>query len=143
MQNDNDELEILRRELRLTRIFCMVSSAVTLCLLAGIIILSSRVKPVYEFMKEAGPVLEQASKLDVDAFNETLNRMNESLGQVDWAQLSDTLNSLDVDAINNALENLDMEEFSKTLANLNNVADALKDLSSKFSSLPSVFGITK
>lgn len=141
MQNDNDKLELLRKELRITRIFCILSSVLTVCLLVGIILLLGMMKPVYKFMEEAEPVLVQASKLDVETFNDTLGQMQEAFGKVDWEQLSDSLNSLDVDAINNALEGLDMEEFSRSMTNLNDVIETLRDLGAKFNALSSVFGM--
>lgn len=136
----NDKLEMLRKELRLTRIFCIISSVLTICLLAGVVVLCIGLRPVNEFMRKAEPALEQLEDLDVDTLNTTLEQVNISLEQVDWEQLSDSLGKLDVDAVNEALEGLDTEEFSRALENLNNATDMLKGISEKFGSIISFFG---
>ena len=97
----------LKRELRLTRIFCGISSMLTICVLLGGILLFKEVQPVFEFMQQAQPVMEQLSQLNVDEINLTLEQVNATLGNVDWEQVAESMNELDVDAINEAIEGLD------------------------------------
>ncbi len=136
--NEN-EIMHLRKELRMTRIFCMISSVITFCLLAGMILLFNSLRPIYDFLEKAEPILEEASMLDVDTLNDTLEQVNTSLEQVDWEELSRSLSQLDVKSINEALENLDTEEFSEALENLNEAADTLKGLGEKWQSFSSLF----
>lgn len=138
--NDTSVLNSLRKELRLTRVFCLISSILTVCLLISVIFLVNRLQPVYQFMEDTQPVLARIAELDTAAVN-TLEQLNVAVGDVDWEQLSGSLGKLDVDAINEALENLDTEELTITLKNLNDAVDTLKNIGDKLSSLPAVFGI--
>lgn len=139
--NDTDVLNSLKKELRLTRIFCLISSFLTVCLLIGGIFLVNQLQPVFQFMGEVQPVLAEIAELNVDTVNDTLEQLNAAVGDVDWEQLSDTLGQLDVAAINEAVENLDTEELTVSLRNLNDAVDTLKSIGDKLSSLPAVFGI--
>lgn len=138
MENENI-IETLKKELKFTRICCMVSSILTVCLLAAVIILFTKLQPVYEFMNTAKPVLEKAAEIDVDTLNKTIGTLNETMGEVDWESLSESLDALDVEAVNKLIESYDPEEFSRTLDNLNSAIEMIGTLSQKFSSFSSIF----
>ena len=120
----------LMRELRFTRIICMISSFLTLCLLAGGILLFGKVQELAEICR---PVVEKVSELDVESLNDTMDNINASLETVDWEQMADALGELDVEALNSAIEGLDTEELSKSLKNLNDAVDKVQEISDMMS----------
>lgn len=133
-------MEDIKRELRLTRFFCIVSSILSVCLLAAVVFLVISLQPVFTFMEDTKPALEQLSKLDIDALNRTLEQVDTSLEQVDWEKLVDSLERLDVEAINEAIRNLDTKELSIALEKLNKTTDALEAFGERLGSLSSLFG---
>ncbi|MDE7322056.1 MAG: hypothetical protein K2N73_04890 [Lachnospiraceae bacterium] len=119
----------LRRELIFTRIMCMITSVLTILLLAGGVYLFGQVQTI---AKQVQPVMEQVAAVDVENVNETLRQVRNSLEKVDLQEAADTLkqavntlNGVDIEALNSAIEGLDTEELSKTLANLNDAVDSL------------------
>lgn len=120
----------LMKELKFTRIICMISSLLTLCLLAGGILLFGKVQELAEICR---PVVEQVSKLDVESLNDTMDHINTSLETVDWKQVADALEELDVEALNSAIEGLDTEELTKSLKNLNDAVDKVQEISEMMS----------
>lgn len=118
----------LMKELKRTRIICMVSSFLSLCLFAGGILLFGKVQELTEICR---PVAERVSELDVASLNDTLDHINASLETVDWEQVADALGELDVDAINSAIEGLDTEELSESLKNLNDAVEKIQEISEK------------
>lgn len=143
-QDQMQILEKLRKELRTTRIFCAISSVLTLLLLVGgciaVVIAQDYAGKVQEYAEEVTPVIEQLAKLDVEEFNLTMENVNTSLQSVDWEQVAASLEALDVDALNEAIENLDTEELTEALKNLNDVSATLRVVGDKVSSWTSVFG---
>lgn len=127
----------LIRELKITRIACIISSALMLCLLAGGVFLYGRVQEIAEM---CDPVLEKVSALDVESLNRTMDNVNASLEEVDWEQVAAALGELDVEAINSAIKGLDTEELNKSLKNLNDAVEKIKEISEKLSSFSSLFG---
>ena len=132
--------ERLVRELRITRICCVVTSLLTVCLLVGGVLIFGRLQPVFEFMEEAKPVMAQIEELDVEEFNTTLKQVNTTLDNVDWNQVTDSLGQLNVEAVNNAIEGLDVEEFSKAIENLNKAAATIESLGERLNSFTALFG---
>jgi len=143
-QDQMQILEKLRKELRTTRIFCAISSVLTLLLLAGgcfaVVVAQDYAVKVQEYATEVMPVIRELSKLDVEEFNLTMENVNASLQSVDWEQVAASLEALDVDALNEAIENLDTEELTEALKNLNDASDKLRTIGDKMSSITSVFG---
>ena len=133
-------MEDIKKELRLTRLFCIISSLLTVCLLAAIVFLIISLRPILSFVEDTKPALEHMSELDIDALNGTLEQVDIALGQVDWEEVSDSLKQLDVEAINEAIRNLDTGELSTALENLNQVVAALEAFGEKVGSLSSLFG---
>ncbi|MDE5697312.1 MAG: hypothetical protein K2I96_07885 [Lachnospiraceae bacterium] len=144
-QTESEKLiKKLRRELVFTRIMCLVTSVLTILLLAGGAYLFQQVKVI---MVQVQPVLDQAAAVDVENVNETLRQVRISLENVDLAQVAETmeqavetLNEVDIEALNDAISGLDTEELSRTLANLN---DAVESLQKVENSLNSLFGKKK
>ncbi len=120
----------LMKELKFTRIICMISSILTLCLLAGGILLFGKVQELAEICR---PVVEKVSELDVKSLNDTMDNINASLETVDWEQVADALGELDVEALNSAIEGLDTEELTKSLKNLNDAVDKVQEISEMMS----------
>ncbi len=127
-------LKKFRRELAITRLMCIVTSILIVCLLAG---------GVY-VLRQVQPVLEQAAAVDVENINETLSQVKSSLENVNlkqaaetMQQVAETIESVDLEAWNNAIDGLDTAELSKTLANLNDAVESLRQIEA---SINSVFG---
>lgn len=135
MENNNNEIVVkqLTKELRMTRIFCIISSLLTVCLLAVGFLIWVAITPVVSVIQEAQPVMEQLSGLDVEEMNHTLEQVNVTLESVDWQQVSEALEALDVETINEAIAGLDTEEMTKAVENLNKVASMLENWSNKWS----------
>lgn len=127
----------LIRELRITRIACIISSVLTLCLLAGGVFLYGRVQRITETCE---PVVEKVSALDVESLNRTMDNINASLEEVNWEQVAAALEELDVDALNSAIEGLDTAELTQSLKNLNEAVEKIREISDKLSSFSSLFG---
>ncbi len=151
-QMPENSLEQLRKELRITRVVCIVSSVLTSALLLGGIFLYGQMRPVLELAKENGPMIEELAELDIESVNMTLEQVGNTLGSVDWKevsnaiesvdwqQVSDTIGELDVEAFNNAVEDLDTKEFSKAIERLNKVIDVLEGWGDKLGSIKGIFG---
>lgn len=127
-------LKKFRRELAITRVMCIVTSMLILCLLAGGIYV----------LRQVQPILEQAAAVDVENVNETLSQVKSSLENVNleqamdtMQQVAETMESVDLEAWNNAIDGLDTAELSKTLANLNDAVESLRQVEA---SINSVFG---
>ncbi len=151
MENMTADSTILQltKELKLTRIICMISSVLTLCLLAGGGLLFGRVRKLEEYCE---PVVEKVAELDVESLNSTLAYINDSLAAVDWEQVADSLGELDVDAINSVIERLDVDainsaiegldtrELTEALKNLNDAVEKIREISEKMSDAASRIG---
>ncbi len=120
----------LIKELRFTRIVCLISSVLTLCLLVCGILLFGR---VHRIVAVCEPVVEKLTAIDVERLNSTMDYVNASLAEVDWEQVAEALGELDVEALNSAIEGLDTKELTEALANLNTAAEKLKELGDKLS----------
>ena len=131
-------IQRLIRELKITRIACIIVSVLTLCLLAGGVFLFGRVQRMAEICE---PVVEKISALDVESLNRTMDNVNASLEGVDWEQVAAALEKLDVDALNAAIEGLDTAELTQSLKNLNEAVEKIRELSEKLSSLSSLFSV--
>lgn len=128
----------LIRELKITRIACIITSVLLLCLLAGGVFLFGRVQRMAEICE---PVMEKVSALDVESLNRTMDNVNASLEGVDWEQVAEALEKLDVDALNSAIEGLDTAELTQSLKNLNEAVEKIRELSEKLSSFSSLFSV--
>ena len=127
----------LIKELKITRIVCIITSALTLCLLIGGMFLFGKVQKIAGICE---PVVEKVSALDVESLHRTMDNVNASMEEVDWKQVADALEKLDVDALNSAIEGLDTTELTQLLKNLNEAVEKIREISDKLSSFSSLFG---
>lgn len=79
--------EKLIRELRITRIFCVISCVFTVGLLAAGFLVFKQMQPMFQMIEDMEPAMEQFMALDVDAFNNAIR-------------------GLDTEALSKAVENL-------------------------------------
>ena len=151
-QMTENSLEQLKKELRTTRIFCLISSILTGMLLVGGILIYTQIKPVLDVVKDATPIVNELAKLDINSVNTTLEQVSGTLesvdwegvsiavGSVEWQEVSETISGIDVEAFNKAVEDLDTKELSKAIERLNSVIDALEDWGEKLGSIKGLFG---
>ena len=110
MQENHENLEKLRKELRMTRIFNSITSVLLICVLIGGFIIFSKMQ---DYMDTAMQLVEE---------------------------LSAQLKQLDMDALNEAIAGLNTEELSKALENLNDAAETLENFSGSIKNFFSKFG---
>lgn len=110
MQENHQNLEKLRKELRMTRIFNSITSVLLICVLIGGFIIFSKMQ---DYMDTAMQLVEE---------------------------LSAQLKQLDMDALNEAIAGLNTEELSKALENLNDAAETLENFSGSIKDFFSKFG---
>lgn len=130
-------LEKLRKELRTTRIFCAISSVLTLLLLIGGCV---AVVIAQDYAAEVTTVIQELAKLDVEELNLVMENVNAFLQSIDWEQVAVSLEALDVEAINAAIEKLDTEELTEALKNLNDASEKLREVGDKMASFALLFG---
>lgn len=127
--------EKLIRELRNTRIFCIISCVLMVSLLVGGFLVFKQVQPIFQVFENLEPAMEQFAELDVEEVNNTLKQVNATLESVDWQQMSDEVSQLDVDAFNDAIKGLNTEAISKAVENLNKAAAVMEKWSNAFGSI--------
>lgn len=110
MQENHQNLEKLRKELRMTRIFNSITSVLLICVLIGGFIIFSKMQ---DYMDTAMQLVEE---------------------------LSAQLKQLDMDALNETIAGLNTEELSKALENLNDAAETLENFSGSIKNFFSKFG---
>jgi len=128
MQDSAQILKQLRKELRVTRVFCVLSSILTIFLLVGGLLVVAKAQ---DYAEKVNPVIKELSKLDVEEFNDTVENVNTTISSVDWELVSAKIDEIDVEALNKAVEDLDTEELSETLTNLNDAVAVLKSVGEK------------
>ncbi len=110
MQENYQDMEKLRTELRMTRIFNIITSLLLICVLMGGFMVFREVK---QYADAAMPFVEK---------------------------LAVQLEQLDVDALNEAVAGLNMEELSEALENLNNATETLENFAATIKNFFSKFG---
>lgn len=108
--NSQEEMvDVLRKELKMTR-WCNMAVLVLLgMVLVGGIFLANRLLPVAEAVKEMQPAIEKIEQLDMETLNQKIEQ-------------------LDIEGLNKITEELDAAELSETLKNINEAAAALKEV---------------
>jgi len=158
----DDSLEGLRKELRITRIFCGIASVLLVCVLLGGALMFGKIQ---DYAKQTQPLVDKLAEVDYRVLNETMSSLNTSLNEIDWAvlseqlseidwkrlsedigaidweALSEELSELDMDALNEAIAGLDTKELSTTLKNLNETAEAMKNFSDAWKGFLAKWGI--
>ena len=127
--------EKLVKELKATRIFCIISCLLTAGLLIGGFLVFKQVQPVFQMVEKIEPAMEQFMALDIEEVNETLEQVNATMESVDWQQMSDAVGELDVDAFNDAIQGLNTEAISKAVENLNKAVATMEKWGNAISSI--------
>jgi len=130
-------VEKLRKELRVTRIFSMISSILMICIIVGGLLICNAAKG---YVEQVWPLIEQLETVDFAAIDETVKTVDKSLNAVDWEYMSEQLSKLNVDAINEAIAGLDTQELTKALENINSAAETLQNMSGSLKAFTSKFG---
>lgn len=86
------------------------------------------------FVKEAKPVIDMLSQVDIDELNGAIVSINHIIDTLKIDEMMDT-----IDKIGGMVEGIDPENFETTLDNLNKASDTLQAISSKLSPLLSIF----
>ena len=134
---ENQEMEKLRRELRMTRVCCTVTSLLVVVLLAGGFLVFGKVQ---SYAEQIMPLVQQISALEFDTLNETLGSLNRTLEDMDWEAFSAQMAQLDMDALNEAIAGLDTAELSQALEKLNDITESLEKFSSSIKEFVSKLG---
>lgn len=129
----------LRKDMLINRIISIVTLVFTTAILVVAIFAFVELK---QFLDEVEPIVEELSKLDIEALNESLNHFNDIIETFNIDDFMDTMNSIDFEGINEVLEGLDVEELTETLENINEGADRLDEIGDWFEDSPlNIFGI--
>lgn len=129
----------LKKDMLINRIILIVTLVFTTAILVVAIFAFVELKG---FLTEIEPIVEELSKLDIEALNESLNHFNDIIETFNIDDFMDTMNSIDFEGINEVLEGLDVEELTETLENINEGADRLDEISEWFENSPlNIFGI--
>lgn len=129
----------LRKDMLINRIISIVTLVFTTAILVVAVFAFVELK---QFLDEVEPIVEELSKLDIEALNESLNHFNDIIETFNLDDVMDTINSIDFEGINEILEGLDVEELTETLENINEGADRLDEIGDWFENSPlNIFGI--
>lgn len=129
----------LKKDMLINRIISIVTLVFTMAILVLAIVAFVELK---QFLAEVEPVVEELSKIDIEALNESLNHFNNIIKTFNIDDFMDTMNSIDFEGINEILEGLDVEELTETLENINEGADRLDEIGDWFEDSPlNIFGI--
>lgn len=129
----------LKKDMLINRIISIVTLVFTTAILVVAIVAFVELK---QFLDEVEPVVEELSKIDIEALNESLNHFNNIIKTFNIDDFMDTMNSIDFEGINEILEGLDVEELTETLENINEGADRLDEIGDWFEDSPlNIFGI--
>lgn len=137
------KMEEMYKKLKKDMLINRIISIVTLVFTTAILVVAvSAFVELKQFLDEVEPIVEELSKLDIEALNESLNHFNDIIETFNIDDFMDTMNSIDFEGINEVLEGLDVEELTETLENINEGADRLDEISEWFENSPlNIFGI--
>lgn len=128
----------LKKEMVINRIISSVTLALTIAILVVACLAYNEIK---SFLDVAEPVLEELSKIDMDALNESLENFNGIMETFNFKELKETLDSIDFVGLNDILEGLDMDKLTETLDNINEGAERLEGIGEWFQNSPfNIFG---
>ena len=129
----------LKKDMLINRIISIVTLVFTTAILVVAVFAFVELK---QFLDEVEPIVEELSKLDIEALNESLNHFNGIIETFNLDDVMDTINSIDFEGINEILEGLDVEELTETLENINEGADRLDQIGDWFENSPlNIFGL--
>lgn len=120
-QPQEEVMNTLRRELKITR-YCSVFVAVLLvCVIAGGIYMANKIAPAAAALQEMQQTVEKLEELDVEMLNEKISQ-------------------LDMEQLNQAIEGLDTEALSKALRSMNEAVEKLQKFGESFGSFSDSVG---
>lgn len=130
-----EEKEYTMSKLRKDMIINRVIGIITLCfsVLACLIFIVIGIE-LTGFIKEAKPIIEMLSQVDVDALNNALTSVNHILGTLKVDEIMDT-----IDKVDGFVKGVDVNKVESTLDNLNKASETLQTVSDKLSPLISIF----
>lgn len=113
----------LQRDLLLTRIFSVISSLLTIAVLAGGFYMfqtlqtyvgqaDDYVSEIVTYAESMEPTVTQLSRVDIEALNDALDQVTIAFAQVDFERLAQQIDELDVDAINKKVAALDVDTLN-------------------------------
>ena len=97
----------LKKEILINRIISCVTLVMTTVILVLAILAFVEIK---EFFTEIEPVVEELSKIDMEALNASLNHFNDIIETFNLDDVMETINSIDFEGINEILEGLDVNQ---------------------------------
>lgn len=139
---EQNQVEMLMKKLKkdiiINRVFSIITMVMTLAILILVIVGYVRID---NFLTVAEPVIEELSKIDMEALNESLENFNSIMETINFDGIKETLDSINFDGINEVLEGLDIDELTETLDNINEGADRLDQINEWFQDSPfNIFG---
>lgn len=144
----------LSRELLITRVFTGILSVLMILILVGGALayrgftryteeinaeMEGAMAMLEEYAGEVRPVITKLEEVDMQAVNDTLVTLNQTMASVDWEDVTAQLSALDIESLNEAIEGLDTQELSVTLRNMNDVVEKLQNISDGMKSFFSKF----
>lgn len=113
MQDQEEMMNSLRKELKLTRYCSLFVAVLLVVVIIGGVSIVNILRPAVTAVQEMQPVMEEMAQLDV-------------------AMLNEKIAQLDIDGLNQAIAGLDTEEMSEALANINDAVEKLQALGEGF-----------
>lgn len=108
MNETEEMLKSLRKELKITRYCTLFTGVLLLAVLIGGIYIMNKIEPALVAVREMQPVMEQMEELDIGLLNEKIEQ-------------------LDMEGLNEMVKDLDAAELSEALKNINDAAAMLKE----------------
>ena len=114
-QSQEDVYESLRKELKVTRICCLIVAVLLVCVIAGGIYIANMMSPMVLAMQEIQPAIVKMEQIDVGVLNEKIAQ-------------------LDIEGMNKMIQGIDTEEVMEALENVNEVMEKIEELQEGFES---------
>jgi len=113
-QSQEEILNSLRKELKVTRYCSLFVAALLVFVIVGGIYVVNKITPALTAMQQMQPAIEKMEQLDVEVLNQKIAQ-------------------LDIERLNQIVEDLDAKELSETLKNINDATALLKEAGEGFS----------
>lgn len=114
MNETEEMLKALRKELKLTRYCSLLVGMLLLLVIVGGIYAVNRMEPALTAIQKMQPAIEKMEQLDIEVLNEKIEQ-------------------LDIEGLNKIVEDLDAAELSEALKNINDATALLKEVGDGFS----------
>lgn len=114
-QAQEDVLNSLRKELKVTRICSIVVAVLLFCVIAGGVYIVNMVTPMVTAIQEMKPAIQKMEQIDVEMLNEKIAQ-------------------LDIEGLNQLIQGMDAEEMMEALENINDIIEDLEEIQAGFQS---------